>query len=191
MQTGRLLVTNGDAIEAIDQLAGRFLRALQDGEFAEAAIGAAIAATFGAQPGDESSLVAVAVFVCHELVPKLARTEDETANLLAALEGRYVPPGPSGAPTRGMAHVLPTGRNFYAVDPRCLPSHSAWEVGQALAREVIERHREATGSAPESVGISVWGTSRDSHSGGRCCRDPGALGSTPDLASRKSTGLGD
>ena len=98
-------------------------------------------------------------FVCRELVPKLARTEDETANLLAALEGRYVPPGPSGAPTRGMAHVLPTGRNFYAVDPRCLPSHSAWEVGQALAREVVERHREATGSAPETVGISVWGTS--------------------------------
>ena len=126
---------------------------------AEGAIGAAIAATFGAQPGDDSSLVAVAVFVCRELVPKLARTEDETANLLAALEGRYVPPGPSGAPTRGMAHVLPTGRNFYAVDPRCLPSHSAWEVGQALAREVIERHREATGSCAESVGISVWGTS--------------------------------
>ena len=156
---GRALVTNADAVEAIDYLAGRFLRALQNEEFSEGAIGAAITATFGAQPGDESSLVDLAVFVCRELVPKLARTDDETANLLAALEGRYVPPGPSGAPTRGMAHVLPTGRNFYAVDPRCLPSHSAWEVGQALAREVIERHREATGSAPESVGISVWGTS--------------------------------
>jgi cobaltochelatase CobN len=158
-RAGRPLVTNGDAVEAIDHLAGRFLRALQNEEFTEGAIGAAIAATFGAQQGDDSSLVAVAVFVCRELVPKLQRTEDETTNLLAALEGRYVPPGPSGAPTRGMAHVLPTGRNFYAVDPRCLPSHSAWEVGQALAREVIERHREATGSAPETVGISVWGTS--------------------------------
>jgi cobaltochelatase CobN len=58
-----------------------------------------------------------------------------------------------------MAHVLPTGRNFYAVDPRCLPSPSSWEVGQALAREVVERHRAATGEMPERVGISVWGTS--------------------------------
>ncbi len=93
-------------------------------------------------------------------------TEEETTNLLAALEGRYVPPGPSGAPTRGMAHVLPTGRNFFAVDPRCLPSPSSWEVGQSLAREVVERHRTATGEMPEQVGISVWGTKRDPDPGG-------------------------
>ena len=77
----------------------------------------------------------------------------------AGLEGRYVPAGPSGAPTRGMAHVLPTGRNFYAVDPRALPSAAAWQVGQELAREVLERYRDETGGYPETVGISVWGTS--------------------------------
>src|SRR5262249_33331748 len=91
--------------------------------------------------------------------PALARTTDEISNLLAALDGRYVPAGPSGAPTRGMAHVLPTGRNFYAVDPRALPSTAAWQVGRQLANEVIDRFRRETGIYPESVGISIWGTS--------------------------------
>jgi len=58
-----------------------------------------------------------------------------------------------------MAHVLPTGRNFYAVDPRALPSAAAWQVGQELAREVLERYHLETGTYPETVGISVWGTS--------------------------------
>ncbi len=98
-------------------------------------------------------------FVCERLVPALRQTTDEIDNLLAGLEGRYVPAGPSGAPTRGMAHVLPTGRNFYAVDPRALPSAAAWQVGQELAREVLERYRAETGAYPETVGISVWGTS--------------------------------
>jgi cobaltochelatase CobN len=104
-------------------------------------------------------LNAVLTFVCERLVPALQRTTEEITNLLAALEGRYVPAGPSGAPTRGMAHVLPTGRNFYAVDPRALPSSAAWRVGEQLAREVIERFQRETGSFPESVGISIWGTS--------------------------------
>jgi len=159
-RVGRPLVTRGDLVEAIDALAGRFLGALRDHDFAEAAISAAIRATFAGDLGvDDAALADVGRFVCRTLVPKLARTRDETTALLAALDGRYVPAGPSGAPTRGNAHVLPTGRNFYAVDPRCLPSTSSWEVGQALAREVVERHRVATGTPLERIGISVWGTS--------------------------------
>ena len=80
--------------------------------------------------------------------------------MLAALEGRYVPAGPAGAPTRGMAHVLPTGRNFYAVDPRALPSQAAWRVGQQLAREVLERHLAEEGRYPEMIGLGAWGTSQ-------------------------------
>ncbi len=99
-------------------------------------------------------------FACSELVPKLRRgAHDEIAHTLAALAGRFVPPGPSGAPTRGMAHVLPTGRNFYAVDPRALPSMAAWQTGQALAETLIERYRREHGDFPGSVGISIWGTS--------------------------------
>ncbi|MBB3213153.1 cobaltochelatase CobN [Herbaspirillum sp. Sphag1AN] len=98
-------------------------------------------------------------FTCENLLPNLHRAGDEIGNLLHGLSGGYVPAGPSGSPTRGMAHILPTGRNFYSVDPRSVPSQSAWRVGQQLAREVLERHLRETGSYPESVAISIWGTS--------------------------------
>lgn len=101
----------------------------------------------------------ILLFACSELVPNLARASDEIDNLLDGLSGAYVPAGPSGSPTRGMAHILPTGRNFYSVDPRSVPSQSAWRVGSQLAHEVLTRHLRETGSYPESVAISVWGTS--------------------------------
>ena len=59
-----------------------------------------------------------------------------------------------------MAHVLPTGRNFYAVDPRALPSQAAWRVGQQLAREVLERHLAEEGRYPEMIGLGAWGTAQ-------------------------------
>jgi cobaltochelatase CobN len=98
-------------------------------------------------------------WVCDRLAPALARTTDEVANTLDALAGRHVPAGPSGAPSRGMAHVLPTGRNFWSVDPKALPSALAWEVGCRLADALVERHVAETGRPPESVGLVVWGTS--------------------------------
>jgi len=101
----------------------------------------------------------VLAFTCQQLLPNLLRAGDEIGNLLLGLAGGYVPAGPSGSPTRGMAHILPTGRNFYSVDPRSVPSQSAWRVGQQLAREVLERHLRETGAYPESVAISIWGTS--------------------------------
>src|SRR5262249_51238460 len=76
-------------------------------------------------------------WVCSRLVPALRRTPDEIASLLHGLDGGYVPAGPSGAPSRGMAHVLPTGRNFYSVDPKALPSPLAWDVGRRLADELV------------------------------------------------------
>ncbi|HEV7864772.1 MAG TPA: cobaltochelatase subunit CobN, partial [Acidimicrobiia bacterium] len=97
-------------------------------------------------------------FAGDVLVPKLAATTDEVTNTLRALDGRYVPAGPSGAPTRGMAHVLPTGRNFYSVDPKTLPTKAAWDVGRQLADAVCARHRHETGEWPASVGLVVWGT---------------------------------
>src|SRR5205807_3918088 len=98
-------------------------------------------------------------FVCEELVPDLRDTDQEIVNLLRALSGEHVPAGPSGAPTRGMAQVLPTGRNFYTVDPRGLPSSAAWMVGQQLAHDLVARYREDEGTYPERVGLSIWGTS--------------------------------
>jgi cobaltochelatase CobN len=98
-------------------------------------------------------------YACRELAPNLARASDEIDNLLRGLSGGYVPAGPSGSPTRGMASILPTGRNFYSVDPRSVPSQSAWRVGRQLANEVLSRYVRETGAYPESVAISIWGTS--------------------------------
>jgi cobaltochelatase CobN len=97
-------------------------------------------------------------WVATTLVPNLACADDEIDNLLAGLAGRHVPAGPSGAPTRGAAHVLPTGRNFYSVDPKAVPSPLAWDVGRALAERLVERHHDETGTWPRTVGLVVWGT---------------------------------
>jgi cobaltochelatase CobN len=97
-------------------------------------------------------------WVCDRLIPALHRTTDEFTNLLGALDGRHVSAGPSGAPTRGMAHVLPTGRNFFSVDPKAIPSRLAWDVGRKLADQLIERHVKEEGRPPATVGLVVWGT---------------------------------
>ncbi|MDH4148021.1 MAG: cobaltochelatase subunit CobN, partial [Acidimicrobiia bacterium] len=97
-------------------------------------------------------------WICETLLPALDRTGDELDHAVAALAGRYVPAGPSGAPSRGQANVLPTGRNFYSVDPKALPSALSWEVGTALAEQVVARHLAETGAPPRTVGIVLWGT---------------------------------
>jgi cobaltochelatase CobN len=97
-------------------------------------------------------------WVCDRLVPNLRRTPDELGSVLAALDGRHVPAGPSGAPTRGMAHVLPTGRNLYSVDPKAVPSPLAYDVGTALADALLARHLTEEGRYPETVGLVAWGT---------------------------------
>ena len=98
-------------------------------------------------------------YVADTIYPALMRTPDEIGNLLRGLEGKYVPAGPSGAPTRGMANILPTGRNFYSVDPKSIPSPAAWETGKQLADSLLEKYLEEEGAFPEMVGLVVWGTS--------------------------------
>ncbi len=84
---------------------------------------------------------------------------NEIENFLAALSGKFVPAGPSGAPTRGRLDVLPTGRNFYSVDARSIPTQSAWELGQLSAEQLLMRYLQEHGEYPRQLGISVWGTS--------------------------------
>uniref|UniRef100_UPI003F71F109 cobaltochelatase subunit CobN n=1 Tax=Dyadobacter sp. TaxID=1914288 RepID=UPI003F71F109 len=157
----RPIVTGADALEVIDELSNHLFRLLENDDFYKRSIDQAIFETlnFSPEKPELAGIKRILEFVCKTLVPNLAKTDEEITNLLHGLSGGYIPAGPSGAPTRGMAHILPTGRNFYAVDPRVLPSKAAWEVGQQLAREVLDRHLKETGRFPESVGISIWGTS--------------------------------
>lgn len=97
--------------------------------------------------------------LCEEVAPNLdACGNAERDGLLAALAGRFVPAGPSGAPSRGRLDVLPTGRNFYTVDVRNLPTTTAWRLGFASASLILERHLQDHGDHLRQLGLSVWGT---------------------------------
>ena len=98
-------------------------------------------------------------WISDRLLPALQQTNQELTQLLRGLDGRYVPSGPSGAPTRGRPEVLPTGRNFYSVDIRAIPTETAWDVGRKAAEVLIERYTQENGDYPKTLGLSVWGTS--------------------------------
>ena len=84
---------------------------------------------------------------------------NEIAAILQGLDGRRVSPGPSGAPTRGRLDVLPTGRNFYSLDNRTVPTPTAWNLGQKSAEDLLVRHFQDYGQYPKALGLSAWGTS--------------------------------
>ncbi|PZD74979.1 Aerobic cobaltochelatase subunit CobN [Acaryochloris thomasi RCC1774] len=98
------------------------------------------------------------IWIQNTLLPNLQKTPQEITNLLRGLDGQYVPSGASGAPTRGRPDVLPTGRNFYSVDIRSLPTESAWDVGRKAAETLIERYCQEQGDYPRTLGLSMWGT---------------------------------
>ncbi|MCL2607405.1 MAG: cobaltochelatase subunit CobN [Methanomassiliicoccaceae archaeon] len=96
--------------------------------------------------------------ICDSIVPMLLRTTEEIDGFIKALNGGYVLPGPSGCPTRGNAHLLPTGRNFYSIDPAGIPTQSSWETGRKMADVMIDRHVRDNGTYPMQVGIVIWAT---------------------------------
>ncbi|MEG3906827.1 cobaltochelatase subunit CobN [Microcoleus sp. w2-18bC1] len=98
-------------------------------------------------------------WINNYLLPSLLQTNQEITNLLRGLDGRHIPSGASGAPTRGRPDVLPTGRNFYSVDIRAIPTETAWRVGRVAAENLIERYTQENGEYPKTLGLSVWGTS--------------------------------
>ncbi|HBL58258.1 MAG TPA: cobaltochelatase subunit CobN, partial [Cyanobacteria bacterium UBA8803] len=97
-------------------------------------------------------------WIRDRLLPALQQTHQELVQLLRGLDGRYVPSGPAGAPTRGRPDGLPTGRNFYSVDIRAIPTETAWLVGRKAAAALIERYTQENGEYPKTIGLSVWGT---------------------------------
>jgi cobaltochelatase CobN len=118
-------------------------------------------------------------WITQHLIPSLQSTDQEITNLLRGLAGQYIPSGPSGAPTRGRPEVLPTGRNFYAVDTRALPTQSAWQVGRQAAELVVERYCQENGEYPRSLALSVWGTATMRTGGDDIAQALAFLGVTP------------
>jgi cobaltochelatase CobN len=78
--------------------------------------------------------------------------------IMAALDGAFIAPGPAGAPSRGRADVLPTGRNMFTLDPRGLPTPMAWSNGQRAADAIIERYVSDNGDYPRAIVMDLWGS---------------------------------
>ena len=166
--------TTGDTVERIEALAL-----------------ALIAGTHAAESGWTRTRAALDHLLTH-VAPALddcgAR---ELAGLLAGLDGRFVEPGPAGAPTRGRPDVLPTGRNFHALDPRAMPTRAAWELGFRSAQLMVERHAQDHGSYPQAIALSAWGTSNMRTGGEDIAQALALLGARPlwDASSGRVSGF--
>ncbi|WP_342655540.1 cobaltochelatase subunit CobN [Pseudomonas sp. F3-2] len=138
--------TTGDTRERLELFAATFVEQLLSGEDFKISL-------------KNSDLNEVVKAIKEVVAPRLdACGPAEMRGLLDALSGRFVPAGPSGAPSRGRLDVLPTGRNFFSVDVRNLPTMTAWRIGFKLANLLLERHLQDNGDYLRQLGLSVWGT---------------------------------
>ncbi|MCR4514409.1 cobaltochelatase subunit CobN [Aeromicrobium sp. 50.2.37] len=174
-----------DALRAIDEIeeqARSLVQGMEDAGWDPAAVDGL---------HDDPVVRDVLHFAAAQVVPRLAQTTDELDHVLHALDGGFIPAGPSGSPLRGLVNVLPTGRNFYTVDPKAVPSRLAWETGRSMAESLVERHLADTDEYPRSVGLSVWGTSAMRTSGDDIAEVLALIGVEPewDPASRRVNGL--
>ena len=180
------------AADSIEAQARTLVEAMEAASWDPAAV-PGVAATLAADAAAAAAqaVTDVLTFAATEVVPRLAGTTDEIDRTLHALDGGFVPAGPSGSPLRGLVNVLPTGRNFYSVDPRAVPSRLAWETGQEMADSLLKRYLADTGGYPESVGLSVWGTAAMRTSGDDVAEVLALLGVRPvwDEASRRLSTL--
>nr|WP_221462706.1 cobaltochelatase subunit CobN [Streptomyces olivoverticillatus] len=180
--------TTADEAEAE---ARALVEAMEAAGWDPAAVATAVPTVRGTDTVGADPVAAILDFAAREVVPRLAGTTAELDHAVHALNGGFVPAGPSGSPLRGLVNVLPTGRNFYSVDPKAVPSRLAWETGQALADSLLERYRTDNGDWPESVGLSLWGTSAMRTAGDDVAEALALLGVRPvwDEASRRVNGL--
>ena len=162
----------GDTVERIDRLAG----AMVAGE---------------AVPTGPASTMVIdgALSGIRERLQACGPRESEA--LLRGLSGRFIPPGASGAPTRGRPEVLPTGRNFFSIDSRALPTPVAWRLGWASAEALLDRHLMDHGNWPRAVVLSAWGTSNMRTGGDDIAQALALMGVRPswDASSRRVTGF--
>ncbi len=108
---------------------------------------------------ETAEIMEVMRYICENLIPDIRQVTDEIDSGFKGFNGEFVLPGPSGAPTRGQADILPTGRNFFSVDPNKIPTPAAWKLGKKMGDVLIERYLEETGKYPDSIGIILWGGS--------------------------------
>ncbi|MEH1925020.1 cobaltochelatase subunit CobN [Nostoc sp.] len=143
--------TLGDIVEVLEEHAALLVEQLINQTFCRDAIHRVCA-----EGGD--AMNRVSTWISDRLLPALQKTPEEITHLLHGLDGGYVPSAPSGAPTRGRPEVLPTGRNFYSVDIRAIPTETAWDIGRKAAETLVEYYTQEHGEYPKTLGLSLWGT---------------------------------
>ena len=164
-----LNISYGMLIDRVGEQCRELLRLLAKHEFQMEAWEQVLQLLWVAQAPVElrDKLHQVCEYTCTKVYPNLQLTTQEITNMLRGFDAEFVEPGPSGAPSSGGADLLPTGRNFFGVDPRTLPTPAAWEIGKQLADQVIERFIKEEGHYPENIGIVLWsGSNMRSH--GQC-----------------------
>ncbi|WP_243458664.1 cobaltochelatase subunit CobN, partial [Nostoc sp. UIC 10630] len=146
--------TIGDIVEVLEEHAALLVEQLinQDSEFRIQN------SEFRNQESCRDAMNRVSTWIRDRLLPALQQTDQEITHLLHGLDGGYVPSAPSGAPTRGRPEVLPTGRNFYSVDIRAIPTETAWDIGRKAAETLVEYYTQEHGEYPKTLGLSLWGT---------------------------------
>ena len=160
--------TVGDAVERLEELAAKLVDALpsRHAELVSASIppqALLLEEEWILEQVQDDGLGEKTAAVLHDIVHDLTPRVDacghaERTALLAGLDGRFVMPGPSGAPTRGRPDVLPTGRNFYSVDTRAVPTAVAWELGLRSAQLLVQDYLQREGDYPRAMAVSAWGT---------------------------------
>ncbi len=143
----------GTLLDKVDEECHRLIEKMMDAEFRRDDCSEMVREAY---PDKNVHLLESTEFICDTVVPGIKGTVEEISNLMIGLGAGYVPPGPSGSPTRGNAHLLPTGRNFFTIDPDTIPSYACWEVGRKMADQMVDRHVKEMGCYPKNVGIVIW-----------------------------------
>ncbi len=147
--------TNGEAVSRMDERIMDFLGRLRESGYNLDNAKGIAEEVFG---GWSDGMQEVVEYICLRLSPSIDRTTDEIDNLVSGFNGEFVPSGPSGAPTRSGGDILPTGRNFYTIDPESAPTEASWETGRRMADAMIDRFVKDKGTYPHDVGFIMWAT---------------------------------
>ena len=186
----RGLVWDGPRPTCLDEMSDTLWRSHGDTVERLDALALALVAGSRQPPGAASTAIIDTALV--DIRARLAACGPrEMEGLIRGLAGRFVPSGPSGAPTRGRPEVLPTGRNFFSIDSRALPTPVAWRLGWASAEALLDRHLMDHGNWPSAVVLSAWGTSNMRTGGDDLAQALALMGVRPswDAASRRVTGF--
>lgn len=147
--------TNFMLLDDMEELSREIIKKLHERDYKEEAIGGIINDYFKAED-DTNELYRTLLFASGDVRQKLFATTDELKYFIEGVKGKFVPPGGSGSPTRGKVNILPTGRNFYSIDPTAVPTRAAWETGKQLGDNLLQRYIKDEGKYPESIAIIVY-----------------------------------